>query len=87
MATKLKKTDVVIIGMGAAGGIAALPLARAGAKIIGLEAGGRYTPRDFIADEIRHDVLNWLGRAKANWEVRPFARRPARWRPRARASS
>jgi gluconate 2-dehydrogenase alpha chain len=69
MATKLKKTDVVIIGMGAAGGIAALPLARAGAKIIGLEAGGRYTPRDFIADEIRHDVLNWLGRAKANWEV------------------
>ena len=69
MATKLKKTDVVIVGMGAAGGIAALPLARAGAEIVGLEAGGRYTPADFIADEIRHDILNWLGRAKANWEI------------------
>jgi gluconate 2-dehydrogenase alpha chain len=69
MATRLKKTDVVIVGMGAAGGTAALPLAKAGAKIIGLEAGGRYTPVDFIADEVRHDILNWLGRATANWEV------------------
>ena len=28
MATDLKKTDVVIVGLGAAGGVAALPLAR-----------------------------------------------------------
>ena len=69
MATRLKKTDVVVIGMGAAGGIAALPLAKAGAKVIGLEAGGRYTERDFVADELRHDTQNWLGRAKANWEI------------------
>ena len=39
MATNLKKTDVVIVGMGAAGGVAALPLTRAGLEVIGLEAG------------------------------------------------
>ena len=35
----LKKTDVVIVGLGAVGGVAALPLARAGLDVIGLEAG------------------------------------------------
>lgn len=69
MATRLPKTDVVIVGMGAAGGIAALPLAKAGLDVIGLEAGGTYTARDFVADEIKHDTLNWLSRAKALWEV------------------
>jgi gluconate 2-dehydrogenase alpha chain len=69
MATDLRKTDVVIVGTGAAGGIAAFPLARSGAKVIALEAGGRHTERDYQADEIRHDTHNWLGRAKANWEV------------------
>ncbi len=39
MATRLKDTDVVIIGLGAAGGVAALPLAQAGLDVIGLEAG------------------------------------------------
>src|SRR4051794_4439163 len=38
MATRLKDTDVVIIGLGAAGGVAALPLAQAGLEVIGLEA-------------------------------------------------
>jgi len=30
MATNLKKTDVVVIGLGAAGGVAVLPLVQAG---------------------------------------------------------
>ena len=37
MATTLKKTNVVIIGLGAAGGVACLPLARAGLEVIGLD--------------------------------------------------
>ena len=37
MATRLKDTDVVIVGLGAAGGVAALPLAQAG---IDVETGG-----------------------------------------------
>ena len=33
MAIDLKKTDVVIVGLGAVGGVAALPLARAGLEV------------------------------------------------------
>jgi choline dehydrogenase-like flavoprotein len=36
MATELKKTDVVIVGLGAVGGVAALPLAQAGLEVIGI---------------------------------------------------
>jgi len=32
MATNLKKTDVVVVGLGAVGGVAVLPLARAGSR-------------------------------------------------------
>ncbi len=51
MATRLKDTDVVVIGLGAAGGVAVLPLAQAGLEVIGLEAGGAMTRRDFAPDE------------------------------------
>ena len=37
MPTTLKSTDVAIIGMGAAGGVAALPLAQAGLGVVGIE--------------------------------------------------
>ena len=36
MPVNLKPTDVVVIGLGAAGGVAVLPLAQAGLDVIGL---------------------------------------------------
>ena len=59
MPKQLAKTDVVIVGMGAAGGVAALPLTNAGLKVIGLEAGGWLSPRDFAPDELRNGSRNW----------------------------
>ena len=59
MATNLKPTDVVIIGMGAAGGVAALPLAQAGIEVVGLEAGTWLTAKDFAPDELRNNFRAW----------------------------
>src|SRR5919205_717337 len=70
MAINLKKTDVVIVGLGAVGGVAALPLARAGLDVIGLEAGTWLTPRDFAPDELRNNFRGWPQSAqKANNEI------------------
>jgi len=80
MAIDLKKTDVVIVGLGAVGGAAALPLARAGLDVIGLEAGSWLTPRDFAPDELRNNFRGWPQAAqKANTEIpthRPNASAP-----------
>src|SRR5713226_4824457 len=70
MATKLKETDVVIVGLGAAGGIAALPLVQAGLEVIGLEAGDWLTGRDFAPDELRNNFRGWPQAVqKANTEI------------------
>ncbi len=85
MPTNLKPTDVVIVGMGAAGGVAALPLAQAGLKVIGLEAGTWLTPKDFAPDELRNNYRAWPHSVqKANREVpthRPNASAPYSPRP------
>ena len=52
MATE--KTDVVIVGVGAAGGILAAELGKAGMKVIGLERGPRLKTSDFQLDELRY---------------------------------
>lgn len=59
MAIDLPGTDVVVIGLGAAGGVGVLPLTQAGLKVIGLEAGGWLGPSDFAPDEIRNNNRNW----------------------------
>ena len=59
MATRLPGTDVVVVGLGAAGGVAVLPLAEAGLDIIGLEAGSRLSKRDFAPDELANNMRNW----------------------------
>ena len=85
MPTTLKPTDIVIVGMGAAGGVAALPLAQAGLKVIGLEAGTWLTPKDFAPDELRNNYRAWPQSVqKANREVpthRPSASAPYSPRP------
>jgi gluconate 2-dehydrogenase alpha chain len=86
VATQLKGADVVIVGLGAAGGIAALPLAEAGLDVVGLEAGTRLTRRDFAPDEIRNNVRDWPHAVqKANGEVPTY--RPNAAAPTTRASS
>src|SRR5690349_12121741 len=59
MATTLKKTDVVIIGRGAAGGVACLPLSQAGLEVIGLEAGSWLSTKDMAPDELKLNRGLW----------------------------
>src|SRR4030088_1283138 len=74
MATE--KTDVVIVGAGAAGGILAAELGKAGMKVIGLERGPRLTTQDFNP----HDELRYFQRQ----DLRPnIKRQPITWRPNA----
>jgi gluconate 2-dehydrogenase alpha chain len=77
----LPKADVVIIGLGAAGGIASHVLTQAGINVVGLEAGPRLNHDDFLAndDEISGTVRGWTGEPKFNKEIptwRPNANSP-----------
>ena len=85
MATELPRTNVVVVGLGAAGGVAVLPLALAGLDVVGLEAGTWLAPADFSPDELRNNVRAWPHSVqKANREVpthRPNASAPASPRP------
>ena len=75
MATE--KTDVVIVGVGAAGGILAAELGKAGMKVIGLERGPRLKTSDFQLDELRYFQRQ---------ELRPNVKtQPVTWRPNANA--
>jgi choline dehydrogenase-like flavoprotein len=61
MAERLKPVDVVTIGVGLTGSLAALELARTGLKVVGLERGAaRFTVPDFqspaIHDELRFSI-------------------------------
>jgi gluconate 2-dehydrogenase alpha chain len=80
MTTRLPPTDVVVIGLGGAGGVAVEPLAAAGLNVIGLEAGTRLAARDFAPDELRNNFRGWPHAAqKCNREIpvhRPNAASP-----------
>src|SRR6266513_191208 len=74
MATE--KTDVVIVGVGAAGAILAAELGQAGMKVIGHERGPRLKTADFEP----HDELRYFQRQ----DLRPnIKRQPITWRPNA----
>ena len=59
MPTRLRSADVVVVGLGAAGGVAVQPLAEAGLDVVGLEAGTWLDRRDFAPDEIRNNYRDW----------------------------
>jgi gluconate 2-dehydrogenase alpha chain len=67
------KTDVVIVGVGGAGGIIAAELSKAGMRVIGLERGPRLKTQDFEP----HDELRYFQRQdlRPNWK-----RQPVTWR-------
>src|SRR5580765_3489585 len=71
MATE--KTDVVIVGVGGAGGILAAELSKAGMRVVGLERGPRLKTQDFEP----HDELRYFQRQdlRPNWK-----RQPVTWR-------
>jgi gluconate 2-dehydrogenase alpha chain len=74
------KTDVVVVGLGGAGGVAVQPLTESGMEVVGLEAGTWLGPRDFAPDELRNNYRGWPQAAqKANREIpvhRPNANAP-----------
>ena len=82
-----RKIDAVVVGLGAAGGIIASELARAGLYVVALEKGAYYKPGDFKSkfDEIRYytraaivpkmatDPMTWRGGHNEKAEVLPWA--------------
>jgi gluconate 2-dehydrogenase alpha chain len=73
----LPRVDMVIVGLGAAGGVAADVLTQAGMKVVGIEAGPYLSKADFIRqlDEIQGCFgRNTLGEPKFNHEI-------PTWRP------
>jgi gluconate 2-dehydrogenase alpha chain len=78
MATE--KADVVIVGVGAAGGILAAELSKAGMKVVGLERGPRLKTADFEP----HDELRYFQRQ----DLRPNPKTmPVTWRPNGNAKA
>ena len=73
-ARRLDPVDVAIVGLGAAGGIAALVLTQSGLRVEGIEAGPDLGREEALFDELANDYRNRLGSAKANQEV-------PTWRP------
>lgn len=57
MATKLDKVDVVVVGVGWAGGIISAEMAKAGKNVVALERGDHRDRSDYIGqkDELKYD--------------------------------
>jgi len=80
VAIDLKPVDVVVVGLGAAGGVAVLPLAKAGLKVAGIEAGTWMTKEPgkfFHADEMFNNVRGLVTTgSKVSREIPTFRTAP-----------
>jgi gluconate 2-dehydrogenase alpha chain len=79
--------DVIVVGLGAAGGVIASELAKRGARVVGLEKGAFYKQADFIGkfDEIRYycrsaimprmatDPITWRPDGRSEARILPWA--------------
>jgi gluconate 2-dehydrogenase alpha chain len=65
----LPRADVVLIGLGGAGGIAAHVLTDAGLDVVAIEAGTRLDGAAMTMDEVRNDIRGWLSQPKAAGEA------------------
>ena len=71
------RVDMVVVGLGAAGGVLASELAQAGLRVIALDKGPRYSDEDV---ELKHDELRYFVRQ----EISPhMGDDPITWRPHA----
>jgi gluconate 2-dehydrogenase alpha chain len=77
MTAGVSETDVVIIGLGAAGSVAAHSLTRAGLQILALEAGPRVDHTMMTQDELRNDVRSWLSLPKSSGEIPTWRAHPS----------
>ncbi|HWH19991.1 MAG TPA: GMC family oxidoreductase [Solirubrobacterales bacterium] len=69
MAERRAAVDVAIVGLGAAGGVAAHVLTEAGLEVAAIEAGPRLSADDYALDEVRNEVRDWMAQPKAAHEV------------------
>lgn len=90
-----KKTDVIIVGLGASGALLARELTEAGMTVLGIEKGPNYSPQDFWLkfDEIRYstrcgisptmttDPITWRASAKDTASIAPWAVGPGAGNP------
>jgi len=58
---RIEKTDVIIVGAGAAGSLLAAKLAQAGRRVVVLEAGPGWTSSDLYSSQIWARRLKWGG--------------------------
>jgi gluconate 2-dehydrogenase alpha chain len=74
LAINLKPVDVVTVGLGAAAGVAVLPLTRAGIKVTALEAGSWLRPEQFRTDEIHNNIRRRVTAGTKVWDEVPTFR-------------
>jgi gluconate 2-dehydrogenase alpha chain len=71
----VERTNAIVVGLGASGGIIAEQLASAGVKVIGLDKGPNYTNDDF---RLKHDEIRYYTRGSM---VPQLSTDPITWRP------